>query len=129
MEKRVDTEKLSLEKIYTTNLPVVSRSIGKAVKSIEAGNKEDALAELQKAEKMLAEIKEAIGKLTTPEFANARCPIMNLPIDPDKVTSNLIRNYKGERVAFCCGMCPVQWDALTDAEKDTRLAKVKPRNY
>ena len=35
-------------------------------------------------------------------FANTKCPIMGRPIDPAKVTESLTRDYKGQKVAFCC---------------------------
>ena len=57
-------------------------------------------------------------------FVNDKCPIMGSAIDPAKVTPDLVREYKGQKVAFCCGMCPPQWDKLADAEKDAKLAKV-----
>ncbi len=75
---------------------------------------------------MLAAINEAIGKHVKPEFANSLCPILRAPIEPDKVTEDLIREYKGQKVAFCCKGCPAKWDKLTDAEKDSKLAKAKP---
>jgi hypothetical protein len=56
-------------------------------------------------------------------FVNDKCPIQGEAIDPAKVTPDLVREYKGQKVAFCCGMCPPQWDKLTDAEKDAKLAK------
>ncbi|MDY7011970.1 MAG: hypothetical protein SVV80_14665 [Planctomycetota bacterium] len=59
----------------------------------------------------------------TAEFVNVRCPIMGTPIDPAKVPDNLTREYKGKKVAFCCAGCPVEWDKLTDAERDAKLAK------
>jgi hypothetical protein len=126
MKKHMVAEPLSLEKIHSTNLPMVSQSIVKAIKAVEAGNKETALAELHKAQQMLAAIKEDIGKYVKPKFANVRCPVMGSPINPDKVAKNLIRDYKGQKIAFCCGGCPVTWDKLTDAEKDSKLAKAKP---
>ena len=55
------------------------------------------------------------------KFANVRCPIMGSPINPDKVPANLTREYKGQKVAFCCGGCPPAWDKLSDAEKDAKL--------
>ena len=55
------------------------------------------------------------------KFANVRCPIMGTPINPDKVPVNLTREYKGQKVAFCCGGCPPAWDKLSDAEKDVKL--------
>jgi len=54
-------------------------------------------------------------------FANTRCPIMGGAIDPANVTPELTREYKGQKVAFCCGGCPSQWDKLSDQEKDARL--------
>ena len=59
----------------------------------------------------------------TAEFVNARCPIMDSPIDPAKVPENLTREHKGKKVAFCCAGCPVAWDKLSDAEKDAKLTK------
>ncbi len=126
MKNPIKAETLSLEKIHSEHLPMVSQSIDKAIKAVEAGNKETALAELRKTQGMLALVKEDIGKYVKPRFANIRCPIMGLPVNPDRVDENLIRDYKGEKLAFCCGGCPGQWDKLTDSEKDAKLAKVKP---
>ena len=124
MKKHMEAKPLSLEKIHSGHLPMVSQSIDKAIKAIKAGNKETALAALHKAQKMLAAI---IGEHIKPKFANTRCPIMGSPINPDKVAKNLIRDYKGGKIALCCGGCPATWDKLTDAEKDAKLAKVKPK--
>jgi hypothetical protein len=57
-------------------------------------------------------------------FVNTKCPIMGGAIDPAKVTESLTRVYKDQKVAFCCGMCPGQWDKLTDAQKDAKLRAV-----
>ncbi len=59
------------------------------------------------------------------DFANVRCPIMNSPIDPDQVTSDLTREFNGETVAFCCGGCPSQWDQLSEEEKAEKLDAVR----
>ena len=58
-------------------------------------------------------------------YANAKCPIMGSVIDPEKVTADLTKEFKGENVAFCCAGCPAQWDKLTDAEKTAKLAAAK----
>ncbi|MDD5134802.1 MAG: hypothetical protein PHP01_05270 [Phycisphaerae bacterium] len=126
MKNPIKAETLSLEKIHSEHLPMISQSIDKTIEAIEAGNKETALAELHKAQEILALVKDGIGKHVKPKFANIRCPIMGSPINPDKVAENLIRDYNGEKIAFCCGGCPGQWDKLTDSEKDAKLAKVKP---
>ena len=56
------------------------------------------------------------GTVTT---ANAYCVIMNEdPVDPE-----LVREYKGQRVGFCCKGCLPKWEALTDGQKDAALAK------
>ncbi len=127
MKKHSETRILTLEKIHTKHLPMISGSIQKAIRAIEAGNKETALAELYKAQKMLTAIKKGIAKHVKPKFVNSKCPIWGSPIEPDKVTKDLIRKYKGQKVAFCCAGCPSAWDKLTDAEKDTKLVKAKPK--
>jgi hypothetical protein len=125
MKHSMMTETLSLEKIHAENLPIVMLSVDKATKAIESGDKTTALAELKKAQKMLITIYEAIGKHVKPQFSNNRCPIMGSPINPEKVTKNLIRDYKGQKVAFCCAGCPSTWDKLTIAQKQAKLAKAK----
>ncbi len=71
-------------------------------------------------------------KATTPsiqaqpgEFANVTCPMMNSPIKPEKVTPELTRVYKGQKVAFCCAECLPEWDKLSDEKKDAALEKSK----
>ena len=60
------------------------------------------------------------------QFANTKCPIMTgNTIDPAKVTPALTREFKGMKVAFCCGGCPPQWDKLSDQEKQAKLDAVK----
>ncbi|MCE5277837.1 MAG: hypothetical protein ABFD92_03620 [Planctomycetaceae bacterium] len=61
---------------------------------------------------------------STITFANDRCPIMGGEIEADKVPASLVRDYKGKKVAFCCGGCPAQWDNLSDAQKDAKLRGV-----
>ncbi len=117
---------LTLEKVHSGHLPMVSASIDKALKAVKSGDKKTALSELNKAKKMIAEIHHAIGKLVKPKFANVRCPLMGSPIKPDKVTKDLIRDYKGEKIAFCCAGCPEAWDKLSVTAKAAKLAKVKP---
>ncbi|RKY09076.1 MAG: hypothetical protein DRP66_03085 [Planctomycetota bacterium] len=56
------------------------------------------------------------------EFVNAKCPIMGNPINPAKVPANLVRDFAGQKVAFCCAACPPKWDKLSDAEKTAKLA-------
>ena len=59
------------------------------------------------------------------EFANVRCPIMTgSVIDPENVPADLIREFDGKKVAFCCAGCPAAWDRLTHDEKQEKLAAV-----
>lgn len=55
---------------------------------------------------------------------NAVCPMMGNKIDPAKVPTNLVGEYKGKKVGFCCGMCLAKWDKLTDEKKDELIAKI-----
>ena len=114
---------LSLEQIHT-HMPMILKSIEGATKAVEAGHKKTALQELDNAEKMLIMVHQALGSHVKPTFANDRCPIMGSPIMPDKIANDLIRDYKGRKIAFCCAGCPAQWDKLTDAGRDAKLAKV-----
>ena len=56
------------------------------------------------------------------KFVNLRCPIMGRDIDPKSVTPDLIAEFRGGKVAFCCAACPPIWNKLTDAEKQAKLA-------
>ena len=127
MKSHIKKKPLTLEQVHDHNLPMASKSVDKAIKALQAGDDKTALTELLKAQKMLAVIHEAIGKHVPPKFANVRCPIMNSPIVPGKVTKKLIREYKGQKIAFCCAGCPSAWDKLTDAKKDAKLAGMKPK--
>ncbi len=58
-------------------------------------------------------------------YANAKCPIMGSVINPEKITADLVKDFKGEKVALCCAGCPAKWDALSDEEKAAKLAAAK----
>jgi len=116
----------SLEKLHAEHLPIVMASVKKAVEAVESGDKKAALIELRKAQMLLTIIHSDLGKHIKPQFANNRCPIMNSPIKTEKVTKNLIRDYKGQKIAFCCAGCPAAWDKLSNVQKQAKLAKVKP---
>ena len=110
----VKTKGFSINQIHSKHLPAVSKSIDKAIKAIKSGNSEAALAELHKAQKMLAAINKAIGKheeaghehgstdlKALPAGANQMCPMM-----PDeKVDPSLYVEYKGKRIYVCCKKC------------------------
>lgn len=61
----------------------------------------------------------------TAKYANTKCPIMGSVIKPEKITEDLIKEYKGQKVAFCCGGCPEKWAALSDEDKATKLLASK----
>lgn len=115
----------SLEDIYSKDLPMAILSIGQAVDAAESGDKKTELAELKKAVTTLVTIRAALEKHIKPQFANTRCPIMGTPIEREKVNQNLIRDYNGQKIAFCCAGCPSAWDKLTDAQKQSKLYQTK----
>ena len=118
---------LSLENIHDKHVPMVVMSIDKAKKALASGDKQAVLVELNKAQEMLTVIRAALGTHVKPQFANNVCPIMGSPINPEKVTKNLIRNYGSQKVAFCCAGCPAAWDKLSAGQKRTKLTAAKSR--
>jgi len=54
---------------------------------------------------------------------NSRCPIMGGTIDPAKVPANLIVEFDGKKVGFCCAACLPTWNKLDDAKKKEKLDK------
>ncbi|MHC4582366.1 MAG: hypothetical protein ACYS14_12995 [Planctomycetota bacterium] len=118
---------LSLEEIHAKHVPMVVMSIDKAKKALASGDNRTVLAELEKAQEMLVAIRAALGRHVKPQFANNLCPIMGAPINPERVTKNLTRDYRGQKIAFCCAGCPATWDKLSDTQKLAKLAKAKSR--
>ena len=55
------------------------------------------------------------------EFANVKCPIMRQRINPKRVTPDLVADFHGKKVAFCCGGCKPIWNGLSDADKQAKL--------
>jgi len=52
---------------------------------------------------------------------NATCPISGEAV----AGSTVHVAYKGQEVAFCCEGCAKKWSAMTDAQKDAKLAAAK----
>jgi len=119
------TATASIEEIYSLKLPQTILTIGEAVKAVESGDKKTELTELSKAIDMLVEIREALGKHIQPQLANTRCPIMGSAINAKTIAANLTRDYKGQKIGFCCGGCPATWDKLSDAQKQAKLTAAK----
>ncbi len=58
-------------------------------------------------------------------YINTRCPIMpQNEIKPDEVPEEMVTEFRGHKVAFCCGGCPSQWEQLSDEEKVAKLMAV-----
>jgi len=62
------------------------------------------------------------------KVANNRCPITGNKFDPKNVPTNLTREWKGQKIGFCCPNCLPQWDKLSDKQKQAKLdaAKTSP---
>lgn len=56
---------------------------------------------------------------------NSQCPIMPANAVDKDVSGGLVRTFKGQKVGFCCGECPLKWDKLTDEQRTQKLANVK----
>ena len=94
------------------------------MKAIESGDKQTELTELIKVLDKLITIQEALNTNGKPRFINSLyCPIKGSLINPDSVNENLIREYKGRNVAFCCTECPSTWYKLSDVQKQAKLSQ------
>ena len=53
---------------------------------------------------------------------NSKCPMMGNKFNSAKVAPELVREFGGKKVGFCCAGCPEKWDKLSDIEKTAKLA-------
>ena len=53
---------------------------------------------------------------------NAKCPMMGNKFNSAKVAPELVRDFDGKKVGFCCAMCLPKWDKLSDDDKKAKLA-------
>jgi len=113
----------SMKKMHMKKLGEALKAIDKAVKALEAGNKEKALVELAEAQKLVLACHKAMSEMCKGKIVNARCPIMGTKLDPSKVTASLTRTYNGKKIGFCCAGCPGAWDKLNNQQKLEKLDK------
>ena len=120
------SETLSLDEIYSRDFPEAILSIAEAVKAIQSGDRQTELTELSKALEKLITVHKAMESQVKLQYANSlHCPIMGSSIFINMVDINLTRDYKGQKIAFCCPGCPAEWDKLTEAQKQAKLTGVK----
>jgi len=50
---------------------------------------------------------------------NTTCPMMDEVVDEEVVVE-----YNGNTIAFCCEGCIDDWNALSDAERDAKVAQM-----
>jgi YHS domain-containing protein len=70
-------------------------------------------------------VAEAGAAAAAKGFANGVCPVMGNPVDlsdPD-----LYAEYKGQRIAFCCGPCRPKF--LKDPERYMKVLRDDPAKY
>lgn len=120
---------MTLEQVQSKILPMSLKSLAAITQATKAGDQEAALRELAHLQAMLKQIQAVIDKQVAPSFANTKCPIMGHPIDPKHVPENLIREYKGKKIGFCCAGCPEQWDGLSEAQKEAKLKQHQAQSF
>ena len=113
----------NMHEMHMKKLSQAMKAIDKAVKQVEAGNKEKALVELAEAKKLVLACHKAMTEMHKGKIVNAQCPIMGTKLDPKKVTASLTRTYNGKKIGFCCAGCTSAWDKLTDQQKKEKLGK------
>lgn len=122
-------QKKTLDSIYEHDLGMLSKAVSNAIQLLQNGDSKAALAELQRIKTTTEGFRQALAAHVTKSFVNNRCPIMNSPIQPDRVKENLVREFQGQKVAFCCGGCPSAWDQLSDSQKQQKLSKVLVQSH
>jgi YHS domain-containing protein len=68
---------------------------------------------------------QATAAATAKGIANGVCPVMGNAVDlsdPD-----LVADYKGQRIAFCCGPCKPKF--LKDPERYMKVLRADPAKY
>ena len=55
---------------------------------------------------------------------NDKCPMMGGKVPKAAVSPALVREFKGQKIGFCCSGCLAPWDKLTEIEKTEKLAAV-----
>jgi len=53
---------------------------------------------------------------------NAKCPMMGNKINQAAMAPDMTRDYNGQKVGFCCPSCMPKWDALSEEDKEAKLA-------
>jgi hypothetical protein len=114
-------EAMTLDQVQSQLLPMSLKSVAAITQATKAGDKDAALRELAHLQAMLKQMQVVINKQIAPGFANTKCPIMGHPIDPRQVPDNLVREFQGKKIGFCCAGCPEQWDGLSDVQKEAKL--------
>jgi YHS domain-containing protein len=68
---------------------------------------------------------QATAAATAKGIANGVCPVMGNPVDP--TDPDLVVDYKGQRIGFCCGPCRPKF--LKDPEKYMKVLRDDPVKY
>ncbi len=62
------------------------------------------------------------------QVVNTKCPIMGGDINTAELTAELVKDWNGQKVGFCCPPCLEEWDELSDEQKAERL-KNPPKGH
>ncbi len=80
---------------------------------------------MKKCQMMCPMCKKMIGEAPKADkVVNSHCPMTGIKIDPNNVPAGQTREFQGQKVGFCCGNCPLDWDKLNDQQKQEKLHKV-----
>lgn len=56
---------------------------------------------------------------------NSMCPIGGHEFNPVNHTEDLVREYKGDKIGFCCDGCSSAWDSMNTTQRDEIHALAK----
>lgn len=66
-----------------------------------------------------------VGPVTT---INSICPVQGDEFDNTNVDPSHMREWKGQKIGFCCSSSYKKFDKMTDAQKDEVLARAQANN-
>lgn len=106
--------------MVAARLAALTPALDDLEKAINAGDKDASLAKLKVVRGLALK-----ANMAASGFANTTCPIMGGSFDPAHMSADNLREWKGQKIGFCCSGCPEAWDKLTDAEKQAKLDAAK----
>lgn len=111
------------------HLPALQQSLDTAQRALDRNDTKAAADALRDAQEHANQMQTAMkswsagaGKdMGSMHFANSRCPMGDNRLQFAPSSDMVIRDYKGQKLAFCGSTCATAWDQLSETQKDAKL--------